>query len=889
MWFSKSIEDVLKEFNVDPSHGLLDEEAANRLRKYGPNKLTQRKKQSIFRLFISHLNDWLIIVLFAAVIITVIMGEYIDAVIIITVIIINAVLGVVQEIKAGNAIEALNKMTYPQSQVKRNGENLKIDSDKVVPGDILILDPGRFISADIRLIETSHLQIDESVLTGESVPAHKNATLVHDKNTTALGDLKNSAFMSTLVTYGRGAGVVAGTGMNTEIGKIAGIINEEIKSKTPLQIRLDSLGKKLGFIAVGICVFIFIIAAFQGRNLAEMFLTSVSLAVAAIPEGLAAIIAVVLSIGVTKMSKKNAIIKKLPAVETLGSVNIICTDKTGTLTQNKMTVTNYFNLSGEGSVERNNKNSAGEDAVLLSKAMILASDATSHNGFATGDPTEIALLLFGDDLGVDRNELNRKNKRIGELPFDSDRKLMSVLIKENGRYIVYTKGAIVNILKICNRVLLNGKIIPLTDELRQRFHDATIAMTDKALRTLGAACKSADNEIEFSEMEKDLILIGIVGMFDPPRLEAKSAIQKAKNAGILSVMITGDHKNTAFAIAHELGIAENIDQAITGKEMDALSDLKFNEMVNRYRVFARVTPKDKVKIVNAFRSQGNIVSMTVDGVNDAPSLIAADIGVAMGISGTDVAKQASDMVLTDDNFATIVTAIEQGRNIYNNIKNAVLFLLICNLGEVIAMLIPLLIGWNAPFIATQLLWINLITDSLPAIALGMDPGNPDVMKNKPRGIKENFFSGGAGLHIVLGGILIGGLTITAFICGYIQDGYSPFDRDVPHATFEYAGTMAFIVLILCQLFYALASRNHSKSIFQIGVFSNKYLIGAILLGIFLQSVVICIPEIRRAFHLQMPDMQGWQIVISLSLIPLFLNEIVKIFIRRKRSKTGLKS
>jgi len=884
MWYSKSIEEVLSKLKVDPLQGLSEAEAKTRLETYGANKLLAKKKKSILLLFLLQLRDWLIYILFAAVIITVFLGHYTDAVIIMLVITINAVLGVVQQVKAGKAIEALQKMAFPKALVRRNGEVKEVDSAEIVPGDILILDAGRIIAADLRLIESANLHIEESALTGESVPSEKDASLVHSDPQTPVGDRANSAFMSTPVTNGRGIGVVVETGMKTEIGKIADSINTETKSKTPLEIRLDKLGKTLGVIAIGICVVIFIIALLQGRELQEMFLMSVSLAVAAIPEGLAAIVAVVLSIGVTGMSKKNAIIKKLPAVETLGSVNIICSDKTGTLTQNKMTVTTLFNLEGELPVVRNQKNDATEDAIFLSKAMFLCSDATYEKGHGTGDPTEIALLLLADDVGINRETEKSQNKRVGEFSFDSDRKLMSTLYEENGKYTVFTKGALGSLLTISTQVLEKGKVIPITDEHRNQYLAAAEKMAGNALRTLGVAYKPAHSVIDASEMEKELILAGLVGMIDPPRSEVKSAIQHALQAGITTIMITGDHRNTAFAIAHELGIAETLDQVLTNKEIEELSDKEFAGKIENYRVFARVSPEHKVKIVQALKSHGNIVCMTGDGVNDAPSLNSADIGIAMGITGTDVAKGAADMILTDDNFATIVSAIEQGRNIYNNIKKTVIFLLTCNLGEVIAVSVTLLIGWEAPLIATQLLWINLITDSFPAIALGMDPGNPDVMKEKPRDGKESFFAGGAGMHVITGGILIGALTIFAFWFGYYEHGYNPFSDSVPLNTVEYARTMAFMVLVIAQLFYSLAVRNSSKSIFQIGVFSNKYLSGAILLGVLLQLLVIGIPVMQRAFHLQMIDVRAWLIVISLGLVPLFLNEIFKLFIRARLKK-----
>jgi Ca2+-transporting ATPase len=680
--------------------------------------------------------------------------------------------------------------------------------------------------------------------------------------------------------------VVAGTGMNTEIGKIASIINTEVKSRTPLEIRLDKLGKNIAIIAIVICVTIFIIAIFQGRNLSEMFLMSVSLAVAAIPEGLAAIVAVVLAIGVTNLSKKNAIIKKLSAVETLGSLNIICSDKTGTLTQNKMTVTTCYTLKGHQPVRL--EQTTSDELKFLAKAMILCSDASYDNGKGTGDPTEIALLVMGDTFGIDRKTLQGSNRRIDESAFDSDRKLMSTLVEENGQYTVYTKGAIGKLIEICTRVLEEGKIIPLTADHKKSYLDAADAMSDQALRTLGAAFKTVSKKIDPSEMEKDLILIGLLGMIDPPRAEVKEAIQKAKLAGVTTLMITGDHKNTAFAIAFQLGIAEKTAQTVTGQEIDELTDTEFTDQIANYHVFARVSPEHKVKIVRALKSRGNIVSMTGDGVNDAPSLNTADIGIAMGITGTDVAKSASDMILTDDNFSTIVSAIEQGRTIYKNIKKSVIFLITCNLGEVITIVAALIIGWKAPLIATQLLWINLITDSLPAIALGMDPGNPDVMKDKPRPAKESFLANGAGMHILPGGFLIGALTLAAYFLGYDAHGYTPFDEHVPQNTVEYARTMAFMVLVVCQLAYSLALRDERKSIFSIGIFSNKYLVGAILTGLALQLVVVGIPAIQGAFHLQMPDIRAWGIIFALGVTPLVLSEFIKLFIRVLK-KTGQNS
>lgn len=880
MWFSKSREEVLKELNVNSDIGLTSQEAKIRLDKYGENKLKGKPKKSFISLFFLQLKDMLIYVLLGASVITIAIGEYVDAIIILLVIVLNAVIGVVQEYKAEKAIEALQQMTTPKALVRRDGEVKEISSEEIVPGDIIILDAGRFVPADLRLIESANLQIEESALTGESVPSDKNAKDLYEDPKTPIGDKSNMTFMSTLATYGRGEGVVVATAMETEIGKIAKILDEENDQMTPLQKRLDELGKILGFLAIGICGLIFIIALFQKRDLFEMFLTAISLAVAAIPEGLAAIVAIVLAIGVTKMSKINAIVKKLPAVETLGSVNIICSDKTGTLTQNKMTVVKHYTFNNLTEVPKEGANiETSNDETELIKSLVLCSDATYENGQGTGDPTEIALVVLGNRHNLSKISLNTKNKRVSEKPFDSDRKLMSTLNKEGNGYRVHTKGAVDNLMKISNSALVDGKIVPLTEDIKANYLKVTEEMSDNALRVLGAAFKDTDSLIESEDMEKDLTIIGLVGMIDPPRLEVKDSIREAKIAGITPVMITGDHKNTAVAIAKELGIADSIEQSLTGAEIDELSDEEFSNRINDYRVFARVSPEHKVKIVKAYKAQGNIVSMTGDGVNDAPSLKYADIGVAMGITGTDVSKGASDMILTDDNFTTIVYAIEEGRNIYNNIKKAVIFLLSCNLGEVVAIFASILFFWPIPLLPTQILWINLITDTLPAIALGMDPGDKDIMKKKPRDPKESFFAKGAGVRAIIGGSLIGILTLLAFYFGLNKYGYSLTSSDIPNDVLTYARTMSFVVLAASQLFYSLAMRNPTKSIFQVGVFSNMYLIGAIIIGFILQFGVISIPFLANAFNVRNLSLADWSIVILFALIPLIMNEIIKVFMR----------
>ena len=885
MWFTKSQEAVLKELNVNSKTGLSTEEAKNRLEKYGLNKLKGKPKKSLLQLFLAQLKDVLIYVLIGAAVINIIAHgtEGIpDALIILTVVLINALVGVIQESKAEKALEALQQMTAPKSLVRRNGEVIEINSEELVPGDILIIDAGRYIPADVRLIESANLQIQESSLTGESVPSEKNADFITSDEKISVGDKENMAFMSTIAIYGRGEGVVVATAMDTEIGKIAKILDEDENMLTPLQIKLEELGKTLGYGALAICGIIFVVGMLQGRQVVEMFMTSISLAVAAIPEGLVAIVAIVLSLGVKSMSRKNAIVRKLPAVETLGAVNIICSDKTGTLTQNKMTVVKTYTLNNlkDISDERNQK--ANVDETELIRSFVLCSDASIDGGQDIGDPTEVALVVLGDKFNLEKNTLNAEYKRVGENPFDSDRKLMSTLNEEGNKFRVHTKGAIDNILMRSNRILVNGEILPITDEAKAKILKVAENMSDDALRVLGVAFKDVDTEIAPEEMEKDLVVVGIVGMIDPPRIEVKGSIEEAKRAGITPIMITGDHKNTAVAIAKELGIATDISQSLTGSEIDSIPDEKFAKEINNYRVFARVSPEHKVKIVRAFKKQGNIVSMTGDGVNDAPSLKSADIGVAMGITGTDVSKGASDMILTDDNFTTIVHAIEEGRNIYNNIKKTIMFLLSCNLGEVLCVFFATVFGWAMPLVPTQLLWVNLITDTLPAISLGMDPGDKDVMNRKPRDPKESFFAEGAGMRAIVGGVLIGILTLVAFYLGIIHSGDVPI-KEAKDGTeiVTYGRTMAFIVLTFSQLFYSLSMRNSKKTIFEVGFFGNMFLIISIIISIILQVLLISIPPIAKMFKVTALDPSHWGMVIGLSLIPFAINEIIKVVTRGK--------
>ena len=866
MWYKKSKNEILKELDVDEKNGLSSNEALRRLEKYGKNKLVTKKKKTLFKQLLSQLKDVMIYILIIAAIISAFLGEISDALIILLVIVINAVIGVVQESKAEKALDALKELSTPKALVKRDGSLKEILSEDIVPGDIVIIDAGRYIPGDLRLIDTANLKIEESAFTGESVPSEKDASFLPDKEI-PIGDQNNMAFMSTLATYGRGVGVVVGTGMNTEIGKIAKMIEQEENDETPLQKKLSELGKILGFLAVSICILIFIISFFQGRDLLEMFLTSISLAVAAIPEGLPAIVAIVLALGVQRMVKKNAIIRKLPAVETLGSVSIICSDKTGTLTQNKMTVTTVY--TNDSYIKESEFNLNENESKLLVDCMVLCNDATYSEKNQTGDPTEIALLESSFKLNILKEKLEKDFKRIDEIPFDSDRKLMTTVnLVDNNKARVFTKGALDSILSICNKISINGKLLDFSKECKAKVLENSNIMSDKALRVLAFAYKDISKEnIVLDSLEKDLVFIGMVGMIDPPRLEVKDSIKLCKNAGITPVMITGDHKNTAFAIANELGIAENISQAITGHEIDKFKEEEFNEKIINYRVFARVSPEHKVKIVKAFKSHGNIVSMTGDGVNDAPSLKTADIGVAMGITGTDVSKGASDMILTDDNFSTIVSAVEEGRKIYLNIKKSIVFLLSCNLGEILTLFTAILLNWNSPLQPIHILWVNLITDSFPALALGVDKTKEDVMNNPPRNPKESIFVKSDKVQLIINGVLIGGITLFAF-----KLGEKLYADSLIHAQ-----TMAFVVLSVSQLFLSLSLRSNTKSAFSLGLFSNKYLVYSILLGIFLQVIIISISFIANIFKVTPLLLYDWIVVILVSLIPFAINEILKLF------------
>ncbi|MBM6770691.1 MULTISPECIES: cation-translocating P-type ATPase [Bacillus cereus group] len=881
-WYSKTKDQTLIDLETNEQNGLTDEIVSERLKQYGSNELATKQKRTLWQRIFAQINDVLVYVLIIAALISAFVGEWADASIIALVVVLNAVIGVVQESKAEQALEALKKMATPKAIVKRNGELKEIPSEHVVPGDIVMLDAGRYIPCDLRLIETSNLKVEESALTGESVPVDKDAIYhpsMRSDEQVPLGDQKNMAFMSTLVTYGRGVGVAVETGMNSQIGKIATLLHEADDDMTPLQKSLAQVGKYLGFVAVAICIVMFLIGFLQGRDTLEMFMTAISLAVAAIPEGLPAIVSIVLAIGVQRMIKQNVIIRKLPAVEALGSVTIICSDKTGTLTQNKMTVTHFYSDNTYDRLESLNVNNDAQR--LLLENMVLCNDASYNNESQTGDPTEIALLVAGTTFNMQKDHLEKIHERVNEVPFDSDRKMMSTVHMYNESYYSMTKGAIDKLLPRCTHIFKNGKIEILTDSDKNQILEAAGSMSQEALRVLSFAFKQYDsNDVDINHLEENLIFIGLVGMIDPPRTEVKDSIKECKKAGIRTVMITGDHKDTAFAIAKELGIAEEISEIMIGTELDNVSDTELASKINHLNVFARVSPEHKVKIVKALRAKGNIVSMTGDGVNDAPSLKQADVGVAMGITGTDVAKGAADVVLTDDNFSSIVKAVEEGRNIYRNIKKSILFLLSCNFGEIIALFLAILLGWATPLRPIHILWVNLITDTLPALSLGVDPEDPDVMKEKPRHAKESLFSGSVPF-LIFNGVIIGLLTLIAFIAGakfYTGDTnlFPLFPERIDDDALLHAQTMAFVVLSFSQLVHSFNLRSRTKSIFSIGIFTNKYLVFSLLIGVLMQVCIISIPPLANIFGVHALTMRDWGFVLLLSIIPLVVNEIIKL-------------
>ncbi|MBE6605325.1 MAG: cation-translocating P-type ATPase [Ruminococcaceae bacterium] len=876
------------------AEGISEQEAAARLEKNGKNKLAEGKKESLLHRFLKQLAEPMTIILLVAAAISgalaIVEKEFpSDVIIIMAVVIINAVLGVFQESKAEKAIEALQEIAAATCKVIRGGKQLTVHSEDLVVGDVIVLEAGDAVPADARVIECASMKIEEAALTGESVPVTKQAeALVAGENgDVSLGDRKNMVFMGSTVVYGRGKAVVVATGMDTEMGKIADALANAEEGKTPLQIKLAGLSKILTYLVIGICVLVFGInvirslatgADFTFHSVLDFFMIAISLAVAAIPEGLATVVTIVLSIGVTNMSRRSAIIRKLTAVETLGCTQIICSDKTGTLTQNKMTVVDH----------------RGEDEVLLATAMSMCSDAEFDReaGTAVGEPTECALVNYAAKLGYDKNDQKNDYVRVGEVPFDSGRKMMSTVHKtKDGALIQFTKGAPDEILKRCTSALVGGEAVPMTEALRADILAANKGMADQALRVLAAAKKELSalpEAYEAEALECELCYVGLVGMIDPVRPEVKPAIDECRSAGIRPIMITGDHKDTAVAIALQLGIIEDASAAITGADLDKISDEDFESEVEKYSVYARVQPEHKTRIVNAWRKKGKVTAMTGDGVNDAPSIKNADIGVGMGITGTDVTKNVADMILADDNFATIVSAAAEGRRIYDNIRKAIQFLLASNLSEVLSIFFATLIGFTI-FKPVHLLWINLITDCFPALALGMEKPEANVMKRAPRDSKEGIFAGGLGLAVAYQGVLVTAITIASYLIGRFVLA------DMHHATAIAAGTysaemlgttMAFLTLSMCEIFHSFNMRSLTGSLFTVKG-QNLWLWGAGVLSLLLTTVVIEVPFLANVFELAHLSVMEYGIALGLGFLIIPLVETVKLVHRlidkRKRA------
>ena len=862
-FFDQTKESVMEFFKTDEKRGLSEKDVAQQREKIGLNKLNEKKKKTTFQRFLDQFKDVMILILIAAAIVSFAVicveknwGELFEPALIVLIVIINAIVGVYQEGKAERALDALKNMSAPHARVIRNGEEKIIDAAELVPGDIIRLEAGDFVPADARLIHSAGLKSEESALTGESVPSEKDH-LAEVKEGAPIGDRCNMVYSGCSITYGTGTAIVTATGMDTEMGKIANLLDNENEGQTPLQHKLAQLGKYLGIMALAACAVIFVVGLANGIPVLEIFMTAVSLAVSAIPEGLPAIVTVVLSIGVQRMVKKNALIRKLPAVETLGGASVICSDKTGTLTQNRMTLTKAY-CDGFSDTETIGSGNTEEIKKLLMYGTLCCDGSVVFRDGEEqhiGDPTETAIVLAAHKNGMPKEELNEKYPRLAEIPFDSDRKLMSTVNRIDGKNVVIVKGAFDMMASRC----IKGDL-----DAAKKF---TESMSEDALRVLAIGYKQIENVPEnptSEELESGLVFMGLVGMIDPPRPEAKEAVAICRRAGIKPVMITGDHVVTASAIAKELGILLDGDRAITGKELDAMTDRELDEQVENISVYARVSPENKIRIVKAWQRKDQVVSMTGDGVNDAPALKAADIGCAMGITGTDVAKGAADMTLTDDNFATIVDAVREGRGIYENIKKVVGFLLGTNIGEVITVFVAMLLWHKTPLLSMQLLWINLVTDSMPAIALGMEAVESDIMDKKPKPKSEGIFAHGLGIRVVLQGIMFAALTLVGFRLGENMTG-----------TLEGGQTMAFMVLALCQIVQSFNMRSH-RSIFKIGVFSNKKLNFAALISTLLVALVLFTP-LRVAFGLVILPAELYLIALGLIIAPLVIIEITKLF------------
>ena len=869
--YRQSVEEVLEELKTTDK-GLTQREAAARQEKYGPNKLKEAAKATALQRFFKQLKDPMLIILLAAAAVSAatdfIAGEsFTESIIILVVVLLNAILGVIQESKAEAAIEALQTMTAAKCKVLRDEKTEVLESSNLVPGDVVILEAGDAVPADGRLIECASLKIEEAALTGESTPENKTVDTIAKDVT--LGDRENMCYMGSTVVYGRGKAIITSTGMNTEMGKIAGVLSKTEQEETPLQKKLSQLGKMLSKAVLGICIFIFIFdlivsGEFTIQSVLKNFMVAVSLAVAAIPEGLATVVTVVLSIGVTNMSKRNAVVRRLTAVETLGCTQVICSDKTGTLTQNKMTVVEHTG-----------------DTKVLAEAMTLCNDAVFEDGGAKGEPTEAALVNFGAAEGIIKSELEKMQPRVAEAPFDSGRKMMSTIHKCGDAFVQYTKGAPDEVLRRCISYEQDGKILPMTEEKRREILDKNHSMADKALRVLAAAKRNwnaVPEDVTPENLEQDLCFIGLTGMIDPIRPEVKAAIAECRSAGIRPVMITGDHKDTAVAIARDLGIISGPEQAITGAELDKLSDEELDKAVENYGVYARVQPEHKVRIVSAWKHRGAVTAMTGDGVNDAPSIKSADIGIGMGITGTDVTKNVADMVLSDDNFATIVSAVGEGRRIYDNIRKSIQFLLTSNLSEVLGVFLSTLMGFTL-FNPVHLLFINLITDCFPALALGLEKAEPDTMKRPPRSSSDGIFSGGMAGDIAYQGILITVITLVSYIIGHSMEvGHFAIPRGVSHDGM----TMAFLTMSMCEIFHAFNMRSQRKSVFKLG--HNIVLWMAMLGSVALTTIVLEVPAVANAFGFTPVSWNEYAIAIGLAVLIVPIVETVKAFQRKVAKK-----
>ena len=899
-WFNKTVKDTEDYLQTNMGNGLQNIEVKKRQAENGFNELKQTKKKSLFVKFLEQFKDFMIIVLIIAAIVSgivgVAQGEGItDTIIILIVVIANAIIGVAQEAKAEKSLEALQKLSGHEAKVLREGSIQTIPARELVEGDIVVLDTGDYVPADLRIFEAVNIKSQEASLTGESVPVEKQAAVIEQEEL-PIGDRSNMLFSSSLITYGRGKGIVVNTGINTEVGKIAEMISETEKQETPLQKKLNSLGKTLGIVALIICVIIFVIGIIQGREVISMFMTAVSLAVAAIPEGLAAVSTIVLAIGVQKMVKRNAIVKRLPAVETLGSSSVICSDKTGTLTQNKMTVQKIFvnhtvydvsNLDENSDFIKYNKENQ-EVQLLVYNGMLCNDTKISDDGTLTGDPTETALVDIALKLGFTKNIYNEL-PRVDEIPFDSERKLMTTVHERDGKYIVYTKGGVDELLNICTSYIDHGEVKQDLEAFIPTIENINEKMAKDALRVLAFAYKELDHKPEKEEMENNLIYVGMYGMIDPPREEAKLAVEKCKTAGIKTVMITGDHKITATAIAKKLGILENESEAITGSELDKISDEELEKNIRNYSVYARVSPEHKVRIVKAWQKNGEIVAMTGDGVNDSPALKTSDIGCAMGKVGTDVAKEAADVILVDDNFATVVSAVEEGRRIYDNILKVIQFLLSSNVGEIVVLLLATLFSGVIAKIAgisnvgainilmpIHILWINLVTDSLPALALAFDPANDDIMNRKPLKQTKGIFTKGMTFRIIYQGIMIGLITLIAFVIGLKTTSTPINGLTLEQSKIEVGQTMAFIVLALSELVHVYNIRDNKKSLFKGKIFNNKVLVGATIVSATLMFIILLIPSLRNIFSIPVLPMNNILETILLVFSPILIVEIFKL-------------